>query len=67
MAKEFLSMQKYSVLMSVYSKVKPEELVLSVSSIVNQTVQPDEFIIVWDGPVGDELKDVVKKYSDENP
>ena len=60
-------MQKYSVLMSVYSKVKPEELVLSVSSIVNQTVQPDEFIIVWDGPVGDELKDVVKKYSDENP
>lgn len=60
-------MQKYSVLMSVYSKVKPEELELSVSSIVNQTVQPDEFIIVWDGPVTDELKDVVKKYSDENP
>lgn len=60
-------MEKYSVLMSVYHKVRPEEMELSVDSIVNQTVRPDEFIIVWDGPVGEELKAVAEKYASRNP
>lgn len=60
-------MEKYSVLMSVYHKVNPEELTLSVESMVKQTVPPDEFIIIWDGPVDDDIKAVVDKYSNENP
>ena len=40
---------KYTVLMSVYYKEKPEYLSLSIESMLNQTVKPDEFIIVKDG------------------
>ena len=36
---------KYTVLMSVYCKEKPEYLSLSIESMLNQTVKPDEFII----------------------
>lgn len=60
-------MENYSVLMAVYFKVKPEELELSVSSMVKQTVPPDQFVIVYDGPVGSELKDVIEEYKSNNP
>lgn len=59
-------MEKYSVLMSVYAKVDAEALKLSVGSMVNQTYKPDQIIIVWDGPVGQELRDVVDGYSSQN-
>lgn len=60
-------MENYSVLMSVYAKVDVEALKLSVGSMVNQTYKPDQIIIVWDGPVGQELKDVVEYFSSHNP
>lgn len=59
-------MEKYSVLMSAYAKVNPEELKLSVSSMLNQTVKPEQFILIWDGPVGDELKNVVNEFEQVN-
>lgn len=55
-------MDKYSVLMSVYAKVEPDELKLSISSMLQQTVRPDQFVLVWDGPVGTELKDTVQQF-----
>ena len=60
-------MEKYSVLMTVYAKVKPEELRLSVGSVVNQTYKPDQIIVVWDGPVGDELAAVLDDYKSVQP
>ncbi|MDY4948209.1 MAG: glycosyltransferase [Clostridium cadaveris] len=60
-------MEKYSVLMSLYIKEKPEYLEQSIDSMLNQTVKPDEIVIVEDGPLTDELLDVLKKYKNEHP
>lgn len=60
-------MDKYSVLMSVYRKVEPIELSKSIESMINQTVFPDQFIIVLDGPIDDKLKKVINCYEKENP
>lgn len=56
---------KYSVLMSVYHKEKPEYLKESLISIFNQTLRPDEVILIKDGPVTKELEDVINKFLSE--
>lgn len=53
---------KFSVLMSVYFKESPINLDLAINSIVTQTLKPDEFIIVEDGPLTPELECCIKKY-----
>lgn len=53
---------KYSVLMSLYKKEKPEYLRLAIDSMINQTVPPDEIVIVEDGPLTDELYAVLDEY-----
>lgn len=60
-------MEKYSVLMSLYIKEKPEYLDIAIDSIVNQTVKPDEIVIVKDGPITDELQAVLDKYYNTYP
>ena len=60
-------MQNYSVLMSVYYKEKAEYLELAIKSMLNQTVPPEQFVIVEDGPLTDELEQVVLKYEYEKP
>lgn len=54
--------KKYSVLMSLYIKEKPEYLKLAVDSMINQTENPDEIVIVEDGPLTDELYSVLDEY-----
>lgn len=54
--------KKYSVLMSLYKKEKPEYLRLAIDSMINQTVKPNEIIIVEDGPLTDELYAVLDEY-----
>lgn len=58
-------MGKYSVLMSLYIKEKPEYLRLAVDSMLNQTVKPDEIVIVEDGPLTDALYAVLDEYGDK--
>lgn len=55
-------MQKYSVLMSVYKKDKPEYLTQAVDSMLNQTIPPEQFVVVIDGPVSDEIDNLINKY-----
>lgn len=55
-------MEKFSVLMSVYNKEKPEYLEQSIHSILNQTIKPNEIVIVKDGILTKELNDIIKKY-----
>lgn len=55
-------MNNYSVLMSVYYKEKAEFLYESINSIVNQTVPTDDFVLVCDGPLGDELNKVIADF-----
>lgn len=60
--KESAEQKKYSVLMSLYRKEKPEYLRLAIDSMLNQTVAPDEIIMVEDGPLTDELYAVLNEY-----
>lgn len=52
-------MEKYSVLMSVYHKENPSHLKVAMLSMFNQTVEPDDFVLVCDGPLSKELDNVV--------
>ena len=52
---------KFSVLMSVYKNEKPEYLEAALLSVLNQTILPEEIILVQDGPVPPEITSVIKK------
>lgn len=62
MAEENLSHMKYSVLMSVYAKDNPEYLRLSIESMLNQTVAPEQIVLVQDGPVPEDLEEIINHY-----
>ena len=54
---------KYSVLMSVYKKDNPDFLRIALQSIYEkQTRKPDEIIVVFDGPLTDELNNVLNEF-----
>lgn len=55
-------MEKYSVLMSLYRKEKVDNLRIAIQSIIDQTIQPDQIIIVKDGPITPELENVLNEY-----
>ena len=55
--------KKFSVLMSVYYKEKAEYLKVSLDSVINQTVMPNEIVLVKDGPLTDELEEVIQSYT----
>lgn len=52
-----------SVLMSVYKKEKSEYFKASLESIMNQTLQPDEIVVIKDGPLTTELEEVLEEVS----
>ena len=58
---------EYSVLMSVYHKENPIYLVKSIDSILEQTVRTKEFVIVCDGPLTDELNQIICQYKENYP
>lgn len=54
---------KFSVLLSVYAKEKTDFLVAALNSIYSeQTLKPNEIVLVKDGPLTKDLDDVVDKY-----
>lgn len=58
---------KFSVLMSLYIKEKAEYFDECMKSMLWQTVLPTEIVIVFDGPISEELKETVERYKTENP
>ncbi|MFR3328882.1 MAG: glycosyltransferase family 2 protein [Odoribacter splanchnicus] len=58
---------KFSVLLSVYQKEQPAYLRQSLDSIFNQTLLPDEVVLVKDGPLTDALDEVVEEYAMKFP
>lgn len=54
-----------SVLMSVYAKEKPEYFKTALESVINQTLQPDEIVIMKDGPLTEELEAVITEVEQE--
>lgn len=60
-------MAKFSVLMSLYIKEKPQYVEECFQSLLRQTVKADEWVIVEDGPLTEELYAVLEKYEKEYP
>lgn len=56
----------YSVLMSVYYKENPKFFKESIESILSQTIPTNDFVIVCDGPLTEELTKVLDEYKN-NP
>lgn len=55
-------MQNYSVLMTVYGDENPNHFEIAVNSMLNQTVKPNDFVIVCDGPISDELENIIYQF-----
>lgn len=55
-------MKNFSVLMSVYKKEDPHFLRESLDSVFTQTLLPTEVVLVEDGPLTDELYEVVESF-----
>lgn len=57
----------FSVLMSVYIKENPDYLRQSLDSMRNQTVLPTQIVLVEDGPLTEELNEVIAEYQEKMP
>ena len=54
---------KYSVLMAVYKKDSPKYLNTALESIYDQqTRKPDEIVVVFDGPLTEDLYKVLDDF-----
>lgn len=57
---------KYSVLMSVYHKEKPNYLRESILSMLYQSIVPDEIVLIKDGPLTDQLEKVLDDFKENH-
>ena len=53
---------KFSVIMSIYKSDQPELVRVALDSLLQQTLLPNEIVIVGDGPVPAELEQVVSSF-----
>ena len=57
----------YSVLMSVYEKENPKYLRQCIDSVLNQTLPPNQIVIVKDGTLTSDLDELIDHYDKSNP
>lgn len=57
----------FSVLISVYKKEKPEYFRRALESIVNQTLQPSEIVVVKDGELTNDLENILNFFVNKYP
>lgn len=50
---------KYSVLMTIYKNDNPDYFKLALSSMIKQTMKPDEIVLVCDGPITSSLQVII--------
>lgn len=60
-------MERYSVLQTVYKSDEPNAFRLSLESMIAQTVQPEEIVLVKDGPVPAALQSVIDELDGRYP
>lgn len=58
---------KFSVLMSIYYRENPQWLKIALDSILNQTLLPDEIVLIEDGKLTNELYEVINAYKIKYP
>lgn len=56
-------MDNYSVLMTVYKKDSPEFAKLGIDSMLAQTHRTNDFVLICDGELTDELNNLIDEYS----
>lgn len=56
----------FSVLIPVYYKEKPKYFSEALASVINQTLKPNEIVVVKDGPLTYGLEEVLAKYDATN-
>ena len=56
---------RFSVLMSVYYKENPSWFKTALDSVINQTLQPNEIVLIEDGKLTDELYKVIEEYKNQ--
>ena len=59
--------EKFSVLLSLYFKEKPQNVRECFESLISQTATADEWVIVEDGPLTEELYAVLDEYENKYP
>lgn len=57
----------FSVLMSVYYKEKPKYIRECFDSLLNQTVKASQWVIVKDGPLTNDLENILNEYDEKYP
>lgn len=67
MNKNKINTLRYSVLMSVYYKEKAEYFKTSIESMLNQTITPNQIVIVADGKLTEQLYAVLNHYVSAYP
>ena len=60
-------MAELSVLMSIYIKEKPMYVKECFNSLLNQTEKADEWVIVEDGPLSEEMYGLLERYQNDYP
>ena len=60
-------MVPFSVLISIYKNERPDWFREALESMFAQTIQPDEIVLVKDGPLTPELEDVLSEYYSKYP
>ena len=55
-------MDKYSVLMTVYTYDNPGYFSIALDSTLKQAYPPDEIVLVKDGPVVEPIQNVIDEY-----
>lgn len=57
---------KFSVSICVYKNDNPQHFKEAIESIINQTIKPDEIVLVVDGPVPLSINSIIKFYEKED-
>ena len=58
---------KFSVLMPIYIHEKDDELRAAIDSVVNQTLMPDEILIIADKEIPQNTRDILEEYKLKYP
>lgn len=58
---------KFSVLMPIYIHEKDDELRTAIDSVINQTLPPDEILIIADKDIPQNTRDILNEYKSKYP
>lgn len=57
---------RFSVSLCVYKNDNPGHFKVALESVINQTIKPDEIVLVVDGPIPESIDEVIKNYQSES-